>query len=87
MNLRPAGLLGIVFAALVAAIVSSLASMLNSISTIFTMDLYRHITPTEDSEASLVRTGRIASFTAIVIAMLVAQPLLGNFPEAFQYIQ
>ncbi len=87
MNLLPAGILGLVFAALIAAIVSSLASMMNSIATIFTMDLYRHITPTEDSEASLVRTGRIASFTAIVIAMLVAQPLLGNFPEAFQYIQ
>jgi SSS family solute:Na+ symporter len=61
--------------------------MMNSISTIFTMDLYRHFKPGEESEQELVRTGRIVSFTAIVIAMILAQPLLGNFPEAFQYIQ
>ncbi len=87
MNLLPAGVLGLVFAALIAAIVSSLASMMNSISTIFTMDLYRNFKPGEESEGELVRTGRIASFSAIVIAMIVARPLLGNFPEAFQYIQ
>ncbi|MEO0347118.1 MAG: sodium/sugar symporter [Pseudomonadota bacterium] len=85
MNLLPTGILGLVFAALIAAIVSSLASMMNSIATIFTMDLYRHFTAVEGP--ALVRTGRIVSFTAIVIAMLVAKPLLGNFKEAFQYIQ
>ncbi|MEL6447752.1 MAG: sodium/sugar symporter [Pseudomonadota bacterium] len=85
MNLLPTGILGLVFAALIAAIVSSLASMMNSIATIFTMDLYRHFTAVEGP--ALVRTGRIVSFTAIVIAMLVAKPLLGNFEEAFQYIQ
>jgi SSS family solute:Na+ symporter len=87
MNLLPAGILGLVFAALIAAIVSSLASMMNSISTIFTMDLYRHFKPGEESETELVRTGRLVSFSAIVIAILLAKPLLGNFREAFQYIQ
>ena len=87
MNLLPAGILGLVFAALIAAIVSSLASMMNSISTIFTMDLYRNFKPGEEPEGELVRTGRIASFSAIVIAMIVAKPLLGNFSQAFQYIQ
>ena len=87
MNLLPTGILGLVFAALIAAIVSSLASMMNSISTIFTMDLYRNFRAGEQSEEELVRTGRIASFSAIVIAMIVAQPLLGNFSQAFQYIQ
>jgi len=87
MNLLPAGILGLVFAALIAAIVSSLASMMNSISTIFTMDLYRNFKSGEESEGELVRTGRIASFSAIVIAMIVARPLLGNFSQAFQYIQ
>ena len=87
MNLLPSGILGLVFAALIAAIVSSLASMMNSISTIFTMDLYRNFKPGEESEGELVRTGRIASFSAIVIAMILARPLLGNFPQAFQYIQ
>lgn len=87
MNLLPAGILGLVFAALIAAIVSSLASMMNSISTIFTMDLHRNFKHGKQSEAELVRTGRIASFSAIVIAMIVARPLLGNFSQAFQYIQ
>lgn len=87
MNLLPAGILGLVFAALIAAIVSSLASMMNSISTIFTMDLYRNFKKGEQSEGELVFTGRIASFSAIVIAMIVARPLLGNFSQAFQYIQ
>jgi SSS family solute:Na+ symporter len=87
MNLLPAGILGLVFAALIAAIVSSLASMMNSISTIFTMDLYRNFKPGEESEGELVRIGRKASLSAILIAMIVARPLLGNFSQAFQYIQ
>lgn len=87
MKLLPAGILGLVFAALIAAIVSSLASMMNSISTIFTMDLYRHLRGDAISGKQLVTVGRTASFTAIVIAMIVAQPLLGNFAQAFQYIQ
>jgi SSS family solute:Na+ symporter len=61
--------------------------MMNSISTIFTMDLYRNFKSGKESETELVRTGRIASFSAIVIAMIVARPLLGNFSQAFQYIQ
>lgn len=87
MKLLPAGLKGLVFAALIAAIVSSLASMTNSISTIFTMDFYRHISGVDRSEARLVRIGRIVSFSALIIAVVVARPLLGNFDQAFQYIQ
>ena len=87
MKLLPAGITGLVFAALIAAIISSLASMMNSISTIFTMDVYVHAIRKGQSEQHLVRVGRLASFTAICIAMLVAKPLLGNFDQAFQYIQ
>jgi len=87
MRLLPAGLLGLVFAALIAAIVSSLASMMNSISTIFTMDFYRHHVNKEASEQKLVSIGRTVSLTAMIIAMVVAKPLLGNFDQAFQYIQ
>jgi len=87
MNLLPTGLLGLVFAALIAAIVSSLASMMNSISTIFTMDLYRYIGSGEKSEQHLVKVGRLASLTAMVVALVVARPLLGQFDQAFQYIQ
>lgn len=87
MKLLPAGLTGLVFAALIAAIVSSLASMMNSISTIFTMDIYCQFSKQEHSEADLVKTGRLVSLTAIIIAAVVARPLLGNFDQAFQYIQ
>jgi SSS family solute:Na+ symporter len=87
MRLLPAGLLGLVFAALIAAIVSSLASMMNSISTIFTMDFYRHHVDREASEQKLVRIGRTVSLSAMVIALIVARPLLGQFDQAFQYIQ
>ena len=87
MKLLPAGLTGLVFAALIAAIVSSLASMMNSISTIFTMDIYPIFSKREHSEAQLVTTGRIVSLSAMVIAAIVARPLLGNFDQAFQYIQ
>ena len=87
MKLLPVGLKGLVFSALIAAIVSSLASMTNSISTIFTMDMYRHFKPGDTDEKHLVRIGRTVAFSAMVIAMIVARPLLGNFDQAFQYIQ
>ncbi len=87
MKLLPAGLTGLVFAALIAAIVSSLASMTNSVSTIFTLDVYARLARAEGRERRLVAVGRIVSFSALLIAMLVARPLLGNFDQAFQYIQ
>ena len=87
MKLLPAGLTGLVFAALIAAIVSSLASMMNSISTIFTMDIYANFVKTVKTETQLVTVGRLVSLSAIIIASIVARPLLGNFDQAFQYIQ
>ncbi|MCV6604040.1 MAG: sodium/sugar symporter, partial [Porticoccaceae bacterium] len=86
MKLIPAGLKGLVFAALIAAILSSLGSMMNSISTIFTMDIYRSFKPDTDTH-KLVSIGRVVALVAIVIAMIVAKPLLGNFSQAFQFIQ
>ena len=86
MKLVPAGLKGLVFAALIAAILSSLGSMMNSISTIFTMDIYRHFKPDTDNQ-KLVSIGRLVALGAIVIAMIIAKPLLGNFGQAFQFIQ
>jgi SSS family solute:Na+ symporter len=85
MKLLPAGIMGLVFAALIAAIVSSLASMMNSISTIFTMDIVKHYGGR--SEQQLVTIGRVVSLSALIIAGVVARPLLGNFDQAFQYIQ
>ncbi|MBX3724414.1 MAG: sodium/sugar symporter [Xanthomonadales bacterium] len=86
MALAPVGIRGLIFAALVAAIVSSLGSMMNSVSTIFTMDLYRQVMPGA-SQRQLVTVGRLAGLVAIVVAMLAARPLLGGFEQAFQYIQ
>lgn len=86
MNLLPAGLKGLVFAALIAAIVSSLGSMVNSIATIFTMDLYAHVRR-EQSQKHYVFVGRLVGVSALAIATLSAQPLLGQFDQAFQYIQ
>jgi SSS family solute:Na+ symporter len=87
MMLLPTGVKGLVFAALLAAIVSSLASMCNSISTIFTMDVAPSLGIARDDDAQVVRTGRLVAITAMLIAMIAAKPLLGNFEQAFQYIQ
>ena len=86
MNLLPAGIKGLVFAALLAAIVSSLASMSNSISTLFTMDLLPFLLGGREA-SNPVRTGRITAAVAMLAAMISARPLLGSFDQAFQYIQ
>ncbi len=82
----PAGLKGLVLAALAAAIVSSLASMLNSTSTIFTMDIFRPYINKNASDKLTVNVGRISGAVALVIAMIIA-PMLGNLGQAFQFIQ
>ena len=87
MSLLPNGLLGLTFAALIAAIVSSLASMSNSISTIFTMDIYRYFKNENVSQSNLIQVGRMTVIVSVLIATLVAQPLLGSFESIFQYIQ
>jgi solute:Na+ symporter, SSS family len=85
-NLVPVGLRGVMFAALFGAVMSSLDSMLNSASTIFTMDLFRrHIKPDVDDK-SLVKIGRIATGAFVVVGCLLA-PLPGEFEGVFQYIQ
>lgn len=82
----PTGVRGLAFAALIAAIASSLASMTNSTSTIFTMDIFRVHFNKNASEKTLVRTGRIVSFVALLVAVMVA-PQVENFGQAFQFIQ
>lgn len=85
-NFVPAGIKGLVLAALAAAIVSSLASMLNSTATIFTMDIYRPYINPGASDRQTVRAGRLTAVVALVIAILIA-PMLGNLGQAFQFIQ
>ncbi|MDE5678158.1 MAG: sodium/sugar symporter [Phocaeicola sp.] len=85
-HLLPSGVKGIAFAALTAAIVSSLASMMNSISTIFTMDIYRSYIRPQAGQTELVRIGRWASSISLLIAVCIA-PMLSGLDQAFQYIQ
>ena len=86
MKLLPPGVLGIVFSALVAAIVASLAAKINSIATIFTLDIYAKV-KTGSSEQHLVTVGRVTAVVAVIIGIVMAKPLLGNAEQAFQFIQ
>ena len=86
LQFLPSGLKGLAFAALAAAIVSSLASMLNSTSTIFTMDLYKQYIKPNASDKQTVNMGRISAAVALIIASIMA-PLLGGIDQAFQFIQ
>ncbi len=86
LQVLPTGLKGLAFAALTAAIVSSLASMANSTSTIFTMDIYSKYFGKNSSEANQVKVGRITAIVAFLIAAIVA-PALGQLDQAFQFIQ
>ena len=85
-NFVPSGLKGLVVAALAAAIVSSLASMLNSTATIFTMDIYQPYINKGASQARLVNVGRVTASVALIIAIILA-PQLTNLGQAFQFIQ
>lgn len=86
MNLLPVGLKGVAFAALTAAVVASLAGKANSISTIFSLDIFKKYFDRDASERKLVRTGRWTVVVALVIAGLVA-PSLRTLDQAYQFIQ
>ncbi|MFS4457421.1 sodium/sugar symporter [Maribacter sp. 2304DJ31-5] len=86
LQFLPTGLKGVAFAALAAAIISSLASMLNSTSTIFTMDIYKQYINKNASDKKTVNVGRTSAAIALIIACIMA-PLLGGIDQAFQFIQ
>lgn len=87
LNLLPVGLKGLSFAALTAAIVASLAGKANSISTIFTLDIYKKFFKIEATEKQLVMVGRIAILVSMGVAMIIA-PFMGiDKKGGFQYIQ
>jgi solute:Na+ symporter, SSS family len=87
LNLLPSGLKGLAFAALTAAIVASLAGKANSISTIFTLDIYKKRLVPDASEATQVKVGRITVVVSMILAVMIA-PLLGiDKKGGFQYIQ
>lgn len=86
MNLLPAGLKGVAFAALTAAIVASLAGKSNSISTIFSLDIYKKYFNRSASEKKLVLTGRWAVVISMLLAAIVT-PALKSLDQAYQFIQ
>ena len=87
LNLLPVGLKGLSFAALTAAVVASMAGKANSISTIFTLDIYKNYINPNATEKQLVSIGRIAVVAATVIAVLIA-PFMGiDKKGGFQFIQ
>ena len=86
MNLLPPGLKGVAFAALTAAVVASLAGKANSISTIFSLDIYKKFFNKNASEKQLVGIGKWVVIVAMGIAALIA-PALKNLDQAYQFIQ
>ncbi|MCR8666725.1 sodium/sugar symporter [Aestuariibaculum sp. M13] len=86
LQFLPTGLKGVAFAALAAAVVSSLASMLNSTATIFTMDIYKQYINKNANDKTTVNVGRITAAVALLIGVIMA-PLLGGIDQAFQFIQ
>ncbi|MDZ7291969.1 MAG: solute:sodium symporter family transporter [candidate division KSB1 bacterium] len=87
-NLVTTGLRGFIFAAIAGAVISSLASMLNSASTIFTMDLYKRHWQRTASERALITMGRATTAIFVLIGCFIA-PQLANprFKGIFNYIQ
>lgn len=86
-NFTPVFVKGLSFAALAAAVISSLASMFNSTSTIFTMDIYKQFFNKNASEKKLVTVGRLTSVSALILAVLAVYPIMGGADQAFQVIQ
>lgn len=86
-NFTPVFVKGLSFAALAAAVISSLASMFNSTSTIFTMDIYKQFFNKNASEKTLVNVGRLTSIVALVLALIAVYPIMGGADQAFQIIQ
>ncbi len=85
-RLLPGGVRGLMLAALVAAIMSSLDSMLNSAATIFTIDIYQRRLRPRSSQRNLIATGRWSSMAFLLVATAWA-PFLGRFERVFSYIQ
>ena len=85
-SIVPTGIKGLIFAALIAAIVSSFSAIINSASTIFTMDLYQPYFKKEASDEHIVLVGRLSSIGIVFLSILVATNL-GDLEQAFQFIQ
>ncbi len=85
-NFVSTGFKGVVVAALVAAIGSSLSSMVNSVSTIYTLDIHTKLFEPDASEARKVQIGRLTATVALIIGVIMT-PALQSFDQVFQFIQ
>ena len=86
-HFTPTVVKGLAFAALAAAVISSLASMFNSTSTIFTMDIYKKFLNKQATDRKLVSVGRVTSLCALLLALVAVYPIMGGADQAFQVIQ
>ena len=86
LNLLPSGLKGLAFAALTAAVVASLAGKVNSISTIFALDIFKSRIKKDATDRQIVSVGRWAVLISMLLACLVA-PALQTLDQAYQFIQ
>lgn len=87
LNLLPAGLKGLSFAALTAAVVASLAGKVNSISTIFTLDIFKKKIDVNASEKKLVYIGKVTVVVSMILAVIIAPHLGIDKKGGFQFIQ
>lgn len=85
-TLLPHGLRGLIAGGLLAALMSSLASVFNSCSTLFTMDIYKKLKP-ETSERNLVLVGRIATTVVVILGILWIPVMSGISDVLYQYLQ
>lgn len=85
-NLLPSGLRGLVAAGLLAALMSSLASVFNSCSTLFTLDIYKKLKP-DKPEEELVKTGRIATFFVVGLGLLWIPVITSLSDGLYEYLQ
>ena len=87
LNLLPVGLKGLSFAALTAAVVASLAGKVNSISTIFTLDIFKKKIDVNASEKKMVQVGKITVVVAMLLAVVIAPHLGIDKKGGFEFIQ
>ena len=87
LNLLPVGLKGLAFAALTAAVVASLAGKANSISTIFSLDIYKKIYNKDADEKKVVGVGRTVVIVTMIIAIVISNFLGIDKKGGFQFIQ
>ena len=87
LNLLPVGLKGLSFAALTAAVVASLAGKVNSIATIFTLDIFKKKIDVNASEKKMVRVGKLTVLVAMLLAVIIAPHLGIDKKGGFEFIQ